>query len=217
MSLSWNGKVLMFAHMHTHTHTCLTFKFHILFTDLFHTWRQNDDSDEERQRGKERGMEGWRETDQENSETLLLSPAFSLSAGSYLLWLCCSTETWADIKSKKVHRHTTTTQFHAHTHTVPLTHTKNIHLPSSATLRRHKLITLQIESSCADGDSYAPMRLLMHTCRSTSMKTHPKTWKYFADKDACCVLPKSPHSPLHTLNTGTRTSCHSGWRWKTLN
>lgn len=61
-------------------------------------------------------MDRGRETDEENSKTLLLSPAFSLSAGSYLLWLCCSTETWADIKSdaKKYMHRQTHRQAHAH-------------------------------------------------------------------------------------------------------
>lgn len=144
MSLSWCVKTCLHAHTHTHTpllhFTCLTFKLHILVADLsthvgsewwFRWW--------EAERKGERG----READQGNSET----PAFSLSAGSYLLWLCRSTETWADIKSDAIKYMSTQT------------HKNNIHLLCPATLHRHKLITLQTESSYANGDSYVHVSL----------------------------------------------------------
>lgn len=180
------------SHAYTHNlllhFTCLTFNFHVLLIGLS-ARRAMIQMKRGRGERREGWMDGGRETDEENSKTLLLSPAFSLSAGSYLPWLCCM-ETWADIKSDA--------KMYMRTHTLREAHTQII-FTSCALLP-------SVDISWLPRKLKAHMQMVIHmlicVCRFTHIaaQTHSKTWKYFADRDtdSCCVWPKKYFSLTHT-------------------
>lgn len=153
VNLSWYRQAR--AHTHTPTHTlllhftCLTFNFRIFLKDLC---RQKHRVMIQLRTGREESGAWWqnaewgREKHEETSNALLLSPAFSLSAGFYLLWFCCSTETWADIKSDA--KKYMCTQTHRHTH---LIFTSCAPLPSVDI----SWLPCKLKAHIADGDSYA--------------------------------------------------------------
>lgn len=134
--------------------TCLTSNFHVLLIDLS-TRRVMI----QMKRGKEERREGWIGGEKQMKKTLRLFCCPPPSASQQALTSCGSAAPQRHELTSKVMLKSTCTGKHTGTHTHTEAHTNNIHLLCSATLRRHKLITLKIESSYADGDSCAHMRL----------------------------------------------------------
>lgn len=209
INLSW--------YRHTHTHTDSLSPVWLLISPYFlKTFPGKNTAMTQMRRGTEESRAWWqnadrgREKDEETSNTLLLSPAFSLSAGFYLPRFRCSTETWADIKSDAKKYMCMQTHRRAHlifTSCAPLASVDISWLPC------------KLKAHIAEGDSYAFGDAHMYNVAQTHTHT---CWKIFHKERHKLILPKEKNTQIYIvlLLTHTHTRAHTrhlGWRWKSLN